>query len=103
MTGIYRKPFPGHSIHLKVSIKARPESLGLDGFDGLPIDNFGLDQLFIVLAGGQLPTVIAMRGFVGYYSAEHFANSLGWPITLVLMGLAFLGVGAIALKVKRRI
>jgi len=50
-----------------------------------------------------LTTVIAMLGFIGYYSAEHFANSLGWPITLVLMGLAFLGVGAIALKVKRRI
>jgi hypothetical protein len=50
-----------------------------------------------------LTTVIAMLGFIGYYSSEHFANSLGWPITLVLMGVAFLGVGAIALKVKRRI
>ena len=49
-----------------------------------------------------LTTVIAMLGFIGYYSAEHFSNSLGWPITLVLMGIAFLGVGAIALKVKQR-
>ena len=32
-------------------------------------------------------------GFIGYFSAEHFANSLGWPVTLVLMGVAFLGVG----------
>jgi hypothetical protein len=50
-----------------------------------------------------LTTVIAMLAFIGYYSAEHFANSLGWPITLVLMGIAFLSVGAIALRVKRRI
>ncbi len=50
-----------------------------------------------------LTTVFAMLGFIGYYSAEHFSNSLGWPITLVLMGVAFLAVGAIALKVKRRI
>jgi len=50
-----------------------------------------------------LTTVIAMLTFIGYYSAEHFADSLGWPITLVLMGVAFLGVGTIALKVKRRI
>jgi hypothetical protein len=50
-----------------------------------------------------LTTVIAMLAFIGYYSAEHFANSLGWPITLVLMGVAFLGVGTIALKVKQRI
>jgi hypothetical protein len=50
-----------------------------------------------------LTTVIAMLSFIGYYSAEYFADSLGWPITLVLMGVAFLGVGAVALKVKRRL
>ncbi len=50
-----------------------------------------------------LTTVIAMLGFIGYYSAEHFANSLGWPVTLVLMGVTFLGVGTIAIKVKQHI
>jgi len=50
-----------------------------------------------------LTTVIAMLGFIGYYSAEHFANSLGWPVTLILMGTAFLGVGTLAIKVKQRI
>ena len=49
-----------------------------------------------------LTTVIAMLSFIGYFSGEYFANSLGWPITLVLMGVAFLGVGAIAMKVKQR-
>lgn len=48
-------------------------------------------------------TVIAMLGFIGFYTAKHFANSLGWPVTLVLMGVAFLGVGTIALRVKRKI
>lgn len=48
-------------------------------------------------------TVIAMLGFIGFYTAKHFANSLGWPITLVLMGVAFLGVGTIALRVRRQI
>ena len=50
-----------------------------------------------------LNTVLAMLGFIGYFSSEYFADSLGWPITLVLMGIAFMGVGAIALKVKRSI
>ena len=50
-----------------------------------------------------LTTVIAMLGFIGYYSAEHFANSLGWPVTLILMGVAFLGVGTLAIKIKQRI
>ena len=48
-------------------------------------------------------TVVAMLGFIGYYTAKHFANSLGWPVTLVVMGVAFLAVGAIALRVKRQI
>jgi hypothetical protein len=48
-------------------------------------------------------TVIAMLGFIGYFTAKHFANSLGWPVTLVVMGVAFLAVGAIAMRVKRRI
>ena len=48
-------------------------------------------------------TVIAMLGFIGFYTAKYFANSLGWPVTLVLMGVAFLGVGTIAIKVRRQI
>lgn len=48
-------------------------------------------------------TVIAMLGFIGYFTSKHFADSLGWPITLVLMGVAFLGVGTVAIKVKQRI
>ena len=50
-----------------------------------------------------LTTVIAMLGFMVYFSEKYFANSLGWPVTLVLLGLAFLGIGALAIKVKQRI
>ncbi|NMM28455.1 MAG: DUF2157 domain-containing protein [Glaciimonas sp.] len=48
-------------------------------------------------------TVIAMLGFIGYFTTKHFANSLGWPVTLLLMGVAFLGVGTIVIRVKRQI
>jgi len=50
-----------------------------------------------------LTSVIAMLGFIVYFSEKYFANSLGWPITLVLLGIVFLGIGAIAIKVKQRI
>lgn len=50
-----------------------------------------------------LTTVIAMLAFIGYFSEKHFANSLGWPVTLVLMGITFIGIGAIAIKIKQRI
>jgi len=50
-----------------------------------------------------LSTVIAMLSFISYYSSEHFAYSLGWPVTLVILGITFMGIGAIAIKVKQRI
>lgn len=50
-----------------------------------------------------LTTVLAMLSYISYFSAEHFADSLGWPITLMLLGLVFMGVGTIAMKVKRQI
>ncbi len=50
-----------------------------------------------------LTTVLAMLSFIGYFSAKHFVDSLGWPVTLVITGVIFLGVGMIAIRVKRAI
>jgi len=50
-----------------------------------------------------LTTTIAMLSYIGYFSATHFVDSLGWPITLVLIGVAFLGVGTLAIKLKKKI
>ncbi|MGI9271731.1 MAG: hypothetical protein ACR2QT_08155 [Woeseiaceae bacterium] len=50
-----------------------------------------------------LTTVLAMLSFIGYFSAKHFVDSLGWPITLVITGVIFLGIGMIAIRVKRAI
>ena len=49
-----------------------------------------------------LTTVLAMLGYIGYFTAQHFVDSLGWPISLVLMGVAFMGVSALAMRVKRQ-
>jgi len=50
-----------------------------------------------------LTTVLAMLGFIGYYSTEYFSNSLGWPITLIIMGIIFFAISSVALKVNRQI
>lgn len=50
-----------------------------------------------------LTTVLAMLSFIAYFSAEHFVDSLGWPVTLVITGVFFLGVGMIAIRVKKAI
>jgi hypothetical protein len=31
---------------------------------------------------------ITMLLYIGYYTAEHFANTVGWPIALVMIGIA---------------
>ncbi|MCM8578275.1 hypothetical protein [Accumulibacter sp.] len=49
-----------------------------------------------------LTTVIAMLSYIGYFTTQHFVDSLGWPISLVLMGVAFMGVSALAMRVKRQ-
>ena len=47
-------------------------------------------------------SILAMIGFIVYFSAQHFADSLGWPITLVLMGIGFCGAGSFAMHVKKQ-
>ncbi|MBN8532352.1 MAG: DUF2157 domain-containing protein [Alphaproteobacteria bacterium] len=47
-------------------------------------------------------SICALLGYIGYFTAQHFANSLGWPLALVLMGLGFFGVGMMAVKVKKK-
>lgn len=49
-----------------------------------------------------LTTVIAMLSYIGYFTAQHFVDSLGWPISLVLMGVAFMGVSTLAMRAKRQ-
>jgi len=50
-----------------------------------------------------LTTVLAMLSYISYFSAQHFVDSLGWPITLMLMGVAFMGVSTLAIRVKKSI
>jgi hypothetical protein len=49
-----------------------------------------------------LTSTLAILGFIGYYTEEHFVNSVGWPVALVLLGVAFFAVGAMAVRIKRR-
>ncbi|MBL37970.1 MAG: hypothetical protein CMP07_06135 [Xanthomonadales bacterium] len=46
--------------------------------------------------------VLAMLGFLGYFTNEYFADMLSWPVALILMGLLMLGLSSYALKLGRR-
>ncbi len=80
------------------------------------VENTPIELLFLAVTAGilyacvvlqskamLLTTVLAMLSFIGYFSAKHFVDSLGWPVTLVITGVVFLGVGMIAVRVKRAI
>lgn len=47
--------------------------------------------------------VLAMLGYLGYFTGEYFANLLSWPVALILMGLLMLGLSSYAVKLGRGI
>jgi hypothetical protein len=47
-------------------------------------------------------STLAMLGYIGYFTAEHFANTVGWPISLVIIGLALFGLGSLAVRLNNK-
>lgn len=45
---------------------------------------------------------LAMLSYIGYYTAKHFANAVGWPIALVLIGIALIALGSLAVKLNNK-
>jgi uncharacterized membrane protein len=45
---------------------------------------------------------LAMLIYIGYYSAKHFANTLGWPIALVIIGIALIGMSSLAVRLNNK-
>jgi len=40
--------------------------------------------------------------YTAYFTGKHFADSVGWPIALIVIGLLMLGIGALALRIDRK-
>ena len=47
-------------------------------------------------------STVAMLSYIGYFSAEHFVDSIGWPIALVLFGLLLIGMSALAFRINKK-
>jgi hypothetical protein len=45
---------------------------------------------------------ITMLLYIGYYTAEHFADTVGWPIALVMIGIALIGLSALAVRLNNQ-
>ena len=44
----------------------------------------------------------SLISFLGYYTAEYFVDSLGWPIMLIIIGLTFFAVSSATLKINKK-
>jgi len=70
--------------------------------------------LFVAVAAGfvYLATVlktrtllfvatIAILAYTGYYTSEHFADSVGWPLALIGFGIFMIALSAMAFRIDR--
>ena len=45
---------------------------------------------------------LAILGYIGYFTAENFADSVGWPLALIAFGFAMIALSAAAVAIGRR-
>lgn len=43
---------------------------------------------------------LAMMAYIGYYTAEHFVDNIGWPVSLVIIGTALISLSSLAVKLN---
>lgn len=46
--------------------------------------------------------VFSMLGYIGYFTNKHFVDSVGWPISLIIIGLLFSAISAGAFRIKKK-
>ncbi len=47
-------------------------------------------------------STIAMLAYISYFTNQHFIDSLGWPLMLMLLGLVLIGLSTVAIQIDRR-
>ena len=45
---------------------------------------------------------LAVLAYTGWFTAQHFADSIGWPLALIVLGLFMIGVSALAYRIDRK-
>jgi len=47
-------------------------------------------------------STLSILSYIGYFTKEHFVNSIGWPIALIFMGFTLIGMSALAFRLNRK-
>jgi hypothetical protein len=45
---------------------------------------------------------MAILAYTAWYTSQHFADSVGWPIALIVFGLFMIGLSALAFRIDRQ-
>jgi hypothetical protein len=85
----------------------------LGGFFDL-VERTPVELLFIAVAAGfvylsvavhsrtlLVVATLAILAYTGWYTGQHFADSIGWPLALVAFGLFMIGLSALAVRIDR--
>jgi hypothetical protein len=64
----------------------------------------GFVYLSVLLRSRTLLVVatLAILAYTGWFTSEHFADSIGWPLALVGFGLFMIGLSALAVRIDRQ-
>jgi hypothetical protein len=63
----------------------------------------GIVYLSVVLHSRTLLVVatLAILAYTGWFTGQHFADSIGWPLALILFGLAMIALSVAAFRIDR--
>jgi hypothetical protein len=81
-----------------------------EAFENTPFEllYLGLSALLIFLSTYVrsrtllLVGTLSMLVYIGYFTAKHFVNALGWPIALVLIGVALIALSSLAVRLNNK-
>ena len=62
--------------------------------------------VYVSIAAGSrtllFTCVLGLLAYLAYFAEEYFADVVGWPICLIILGVAMMGLSAYAVKLGRR-
>jgi hypothetical protein len=78
------------------------------------VEDSAVEVLFVAVAAGFIylsvilhsrtllvVATLAILAYTGYFTSEHFADSIGWPLSLIAFGLFMIGLSAMAVRIDR--
>jgi hypothetical protein len=81
-------------------------------FDAVERTSFEISFLLVAAGFVYLSTLLhsrtllfvatlAILGYTGWFTGQHFADSVGWPIALIVFGMFMIGLSALAFRIDR--